>query len=78
MKERLLQKWDWLRVLRLFIGVSVLFQAFFMREWLLFAAGFMLSGMAVMNFGCGLNGCSTAPPPHGRNETGDVHFEEVK
>jgi hypothetical protein len=79
MKEKILQPWDWLRVVRLIIGVSVVFQSVLMQSWLLVAAGVMLTAMAVLNIGCGLNGCSV--PPARRDtvtETKDIHFEEVK
>lgn len=79
MKERILAPWDWLRILRLIIGVSVVFQAIVMQSWLLVAAGVLLASMAVLNMGCGVNGCTTVT---GSRETQqkdqEIHFEEIK
>ena len=78
MKARLLAPWDWLRIVRLIIGISVIFQALYLRSGMLIAAGIMLTGMALMNMGCGVNGCSTPPTP--RRQAGkveDTQFEEI-
>lgn len=78
MKERILAPWDWLRILRLLIGLSVIFQALYLRSGMLIAAGIMLSSMALLNIGCGVNGCSTTPTA--RRQTGkveDTQFEEI-
>jgi hypothetical protein len=79
MKERILQSWDWFRIVRLVIGVSVVFQSIMMQSWLLVAAGVMLTSMAVLNIGCGLNGCSTMPSvTELKKENKEVTFEEIK
>jgi hypothetical protein len=79
MKERILQQWDWLRIVRLVIGVSVIFQSVMMQSWLLVAAGVMLTSMAVLNIGCGLNGCATMPTTKDtRTADKEVTFEEIK
>lgn len=79
MKERILQSWDWLRIVRLVIGVSVIFQSVAMQSWLLVAAGVMLTSMAVLNIGCGLNGCSTMPSTSDMKKADrEITFEEVK
>jgi hypothetical protein len=79
MKERILAPWDWLRIIRLVIGVSVVFQAVVMQSWLLVAAGVLLALMALLNMGCGVNGCAPvtrAPEPPGKDQ--EISFEEIK
>jgi hypothetical protein len=79
MKERILAPWDWLRIIRLVIGVSVVFQAIVMQSWLLVAAGVLLSLMALLNMGCGVNGCApvTRTQEPSRKES-EISFEEIK
>jgi hypothetical protein len=79
MKERILAPWDWLRVIRLVIGVSVIFQAIVMQSGLLVAAGVLVALMAVLNMGCGVNGCAPAPGPRARvQQEQEISFEEIK
>ena len=78
--DTLKQRWDFMRVLRLVIGVTVIGQAVMMHELLLAIGGGMLTTMAVLNIGCcGAQGCGVNPrkeiSPKGLDET---HFEEVK
>jgi hypothetical protein len=74
------QRWDFVRIHRLVIGVTVIGQAFIMHEWLLGIGGGMLTSMAVLNIGCcGTQGCAVSPrkmsEKPGLDET---RFEEVK
>jgi hypothetical protein len=74
------QRWDFVRILRLVIGVTVIGQAFIMQELLLGIGGAMLTTMAVLNIGCcGTQGCDV----NARKDTAKVkleetNFEEVK
>jgi hypothetical protein len=77
--ETLKQRWDFVRILRLVIGVTVIGQAFIMHEWLLGIGGGMLTTMALLNIGCcGAQGCAVSPRKDavkpGLEET---RFEEV-
>jgi hypothetical protein len=79
MKERILAPWDWLRIIRLIIGVSVVFQAIVMQSWLLVAAGVLLAIMAVLNMGCGVNGCAPVTPTREQlRKDQEISFEEIK
>jgi hypothetical protein len=74
------QPWDFVRILRLVIGVTVIGQAFIMHEWLLGFGGGMLTTMAVLNIGCcGTQGCAVAPKKDTVKLSPDeTRFEEVK
>lgn len=74
------QRWDFVRILRLVIGVTVIGQAFIMHEWLLGIGGGMLTTMAVLNIGCcGAQGCAVAPKKDVVNvDLDETRFEEVK
>ncbi len=52
--------WDFVRLLRLVLGIVIIIQAIGMREWVLGMAGLLIAGMALANIGCcGVGGCST-------------------
>jgi hypothetical protein len=74
------QRWDFVRILRLVIGVTVIGQAFIMQEWLLGIGGGMLTTMAVLNIGCcGTQGCAVTPKKDAVKLSPDeTRFEEVK
>lgn len=78
--DTLKQRWDFMRILRLVIGVTVIGQAVMMQELLLAIGGGMLTTMAVLNIGCcGAQGCGVNPrkdiAARGPEET---QFEEIK
>jgi hypothetical protein len=78
--DTLKQRWDFMRILRLVIGVTVIGQAVMMQELLLAIGGGMLTTMAVLNIGCcGSQGCGVNPrkdiAARGLEET---KFEEIK
>lgn len=74
------QRWDFVRILRLVIGVTVIGQAFMMQELLLGIGGGMLTTMAVLNIGCcGAQGCGVNPRKDAsKTSLEDTRFEEVK
>lgn len=79
MWNRIINNWDWFRVLRLAIGVMVLIQSIQMNDkWLmLFATLFTL--MPILNMGCcGVSNCASQPQtmPNGKEE--EIEYEEIK
>lgn len=59
MKERILNNWNWIRFLRLFLGIVAAIQGFLQKEYALLLAGLFLTYMAIANIGCcGVNGCA--------------------
>lgn len=50
--------WNFMRILRLLVGIIALWQAILMKDYLLGAAGILLMIMSAFNTGCcGVNGC---------------------
>lgn len=76
MKERVLSNWNWLRFIRLFIGIIAVIQGISQGETLLIIAGIFLLLSALLNFGCcGSTGC---PISFSKKQTGkEVEYEEV-
>jgi hypothetical protein len=78
--ERILKGWNFMRVVRLLIGLYAGWQSVVMQEWMLGLAGVFVAGTALMNVGCcGVNSCQ----PMIKTKTGaagspkDVIYEEV-
>lgn len=59
MKNTLLRGWNFMRVLRLALGIIITVQGIVTREWLLAVMGILFSLMPVLNIGCcGASGCN--------------------
>ena len=77
MKKTIFSNWNFMRVLRLGMGIAILVQAILSNEVLFGIAGLLFSGMAVLNIGCcGAGGCSV-PTKRTSETTKDITYEEV-
>jgi len=82
--KRILQGWHFMRVLRLALGIIIIWQAIAMKEWAPGIAGGFLLLLALANIGCcGPYGCSVPrrtrkAPVKTKDGTEDVLFEEIK
>lgn len=77
MKDRILSGWNFMRVLRLALGVIIVAHGFYNKEWLFVAMGGFFSFLPLMNIGCcGVSNCS---PPISKNNMNveDITYEEV-
>jgi hypothetical protein len=52
-----LMTWNWVRALRLFIGIAVLVQGIQMGDWLISSMGGLFGLLALLNAGCGGGQC---------------------
>ena len=78
MKQSILGNWNFMRVVRLGIGIAIIVQAVFAKDLLFGLAGLMFSGMAVFNIACcGMGGCPTSPKMMNTETTKNIHYEEV-
>lgn len=72
-----LKSWDFMRILRLVIGVFAAVQAIYTMDIILGIAAFVIGGMAIFNVGCcGVNGCSTSYKLS-KKQNQAVEYEEV-
>jgi hypothetical protein len=77
MKQMIFSNWNFMRALRLIMGIAIAVQAVMARDALFGLAGLLLTGMAVFNIGCcGTGGCST-PVKKNTESTKDITYEEV-
>ena len=53
MKDRLLNNWGWLRIVRLIIGGYVFYGGLEQTDYLMLSFGGLFLAQALFNFGCG-------------------------
>lgn len=76
--KTILQGWNFMRVLRLTLGIIIAIQGIFARETMTIILGLLFAGMAVTNIGCcGANGCAVNPGRSIKNKTEEISYEEV-
>lgn len=78
MKNKIFSGWNFMRFLRLFIGVSVVVQGLIIKDWMFVTLGALFSLMPILNIGCcGTSTCSTTYTNTNKN-IDEVTFEEIK
>jgi hypothetical protein len=77
MLTNLLQNWNFMRIIRLVIGGYALIEAFKGQDTLMGLLGFVLVGMAVLNVGCGTQGCGIPMQKSNLPVNDDVEYEEI-
>ena len=77
MKQTLLSNWNFMRLLRLGMGIAILVQGIILKDVLLAFAGIIFTAMPVFNVGCcGAAGCAT-PLKKSHDTTKEIGYEEV-
>ncbi|NGF57787.1 hypothetical protein G5B00_14810 [Parapedobacter sp. SGR-10] len=73
-----LKNWNFIRLLRLALGIFITVQGIMAKEWLLVGLGGLFSLMPLMNIGCcGVSGCNTSIPKSNK-KIEDISYEEVR
>lgn len=73
-----LKTWNFMRVLRLVLGIFIIVQGVQAKEWLFVALGGLFSLMPLLNIGCcGVSGCNT-PVSISDKKAEDITYEEIK
>lgn len=76
--KTILQGWNFMRIVRLVLGIIIMVQGITEREPVTIILGLLFSGMAVANIGCcGTNGCAVNPGRSIKNKTKEPIYEEV-
>jgi hypothetical protein len=77
--KNILANWNFMRALRLVLGVIIIVQGVQASEWMYAIAGILLSGMAIANIGCcGVGGCNVPfkkVNPYVSNQ--EINYEEI-
>lgn len=81
MKERILSRWNFMRVLWLLMGVGIIIQAITEKNFLMLLPGLYFVFAAIANIGCFAGSCATgytANTSNKKKEITEIEFEEVK
>lgn len=77
MKQVIFSNWNFMRFLRLVLGIAIIVQSVIVKDWAMGLLGLAFTAMPVFNIGCcGANGCAT-PLKKRTDNTKDVTYEEV-
>ena len=77
MKQAIFSNWNFMRFLRLVLGIFIIVQSVIVKDWAMGLLGLAFTAMPVFNIGCcGVNGCAT-PVKKSTETTKDVTYEEV-
>lgn len=71
------RNWNFMRVLRLALGIIVIVQGIEAKEWLLVGLGSLFSLMPLMNIGCCCTAGCNVPAPKNKKSTEEISYEEV-
>lgn len=73
-----LRTWNFMRVLRLALGIFVIAQGIQSKEWWFVVMGGLFSLMPLLNIGCcGVSACNTSISKSNKRIE-DITFEEIK
>ena len=77
MKSGILANWNFMRFVRLALGIAIIVQSVIAKDWVMAVMGILFTSMPVFNVGCcGSNGCAT-PVKNNEEQTKDISYEEV-
>jgi hypothetical protein len=78
MKQAILSNWNFMRLVRLGLGIFILVQSVMLKDWSMGLLGVLFTIMPVFNIGCcGAGGCATKPQKNASADTKDTTYEEV-
>jgi hypothetical protein len=75
--ERIIKGWNFVRLIRLVLGLWITVQSLLMGEWIMGCAGLFLTGTALFNLGCcGAYGCQPLVKS-GSGPAKEIIYEEM-
>lgn len=78
-KNTLFYNWNLMRIMRVGIGLIVLYQSIDVKDWMIGAFAAILLSQGLFNWGCcGAQGCVPNKSDVKNNTIEDVIYEEVK
>ncbi|MXS70485.1 hypothetical protein GSF70_04570 [Flavobacteriaceae bacterium W22] len=76
--DNLFKNWNFVRLLRLAMGVFLVVEAVQSGMWILVAVGAVFVVMPLLNIGCCAAGNCSVPKSNSKNSSDEVHYEEIK
>jgi hypothetical protein len=78
MIQSIWNNWNFMRFVRLVLGIAIIVQAVIAKDWTMGILGTLFTSMPVFNIGCcGVGGCTTAAVKSNTESTKDITYEEV-
>lgn len=77
MKYALFHNWNFIRLLRLLLGIIIIVQAIINKDWIFGLAGLFFAGMALFNQGCCGTGACYTPIKKEFTKNKEITYEEV-
>jgi hypothetical protein len=87
-KQRITSGWNWIRIVYLIMGISIMIQSIMIRQWAAVLFGGWFTAMGLFGLGCASGSCYIPGRGHGTdsknnlltNETDPVNtgYEEIK
>ena len=75
-----MKNWNLIRIIRLMLGIYILIDGVYTRQWIFVVAGALFSLMPLLNIGCCVAGNCDMQPDNRKPEKrdADIVFEEIK
>jgi hypothetical protein len=77
MRQVIFHNWNFMRIVRLIVGASILGQGVLAKDVLLAIAGLLFATMAIFNTGCCGTGSCNISPKKNLETTKEATYEEV-
>jgi hypothetical protein len=77
MKSSALTNWNFMRIVRLVLGIAIIVQSVFVKDWGMTVVGILFTSMPIFNIGCCANGGCSVPLKHSKPKTEEITYEEV-
>ncbi len=78
MIQNIFKNWNFVRILRLAMGIFLVVEAVKSGMWLLVFVGVVFIAMPLLNIGCCATGDCSVPTRKSKNNRDEVQYEEIK
>lgn len=77
MRQNITSNWNFMRIIRLLLGIAIIVQAIVMKDWAVGILGIIFSSLPIFNIGCcGSRACNVASKKTSEIVR-DVTYDEV-
>jgi hypothetical protein len=77
MKSAIFSNWNFMRIVRLVLGIAIIVQSVLGKDWGMTVVGILFTSMPIFNIGCCANSGCSVPPKYSKPKTEDITYEEV-
>ena len=77
MRQGIWANWNFMRLLRLGLGIAIIVQAIIVKDWTMGILGALFTSMPLFNVGCCATGGCATPAKRDIDNTKDITYEEV-